>query len=101
MARRNTFQYTETTSVNREKFLDVVVRNENLSKKDLRVCLHLLTHLDSMVFKEISKKQIADDLNISKKDISSSIENLILNGIIESGSSATVSKGYKLENSRK
>lgn len=96
MARRNTFQYTETISVNREKFLDIVVRNEELNKKDLRVCLHLLTHLDSMIYKDISKKQIAEDLNLSKKDVSSAIENLIIEGVIENGSSATVSNGYKL-----
>ena len=96
MARRNTFQYTETTSVNRERFLDIVVRNNNLSKKDLRVCLHLLTHLDSMVYKDISKKQIATDLSLSKKDVAESIEHLIFEGIIDEGSSATVSNGYKL-----
>lgn len=96
MARKNTFQYTETISVHREKFLDFVVRNEELSKKDLRVCLHLLTHLDAMVFKDVSKKQIAEDLNMSKKDVSSSIENLLIEGIIEIGSSATVSNGYRL-----
>ena len=97
MARKNTFQYTETISLNREKFLNVVVRNPYLSKKDLRVCLHLLTHLDSMVFKDISKKQIAKDLGLSKSEVNDAINNLLMEDIIEDGSSSTVSNGYKLK----
>lgn len=93
---RNTFQYKHTVSLNRDAFLDVVVRNENLSKKDLRVCAHLMTHLDSMNFKEISKKQIADDLNLSKSDVSNAIDNLIDEGVILIGSSQSVKQGYKL-----
>lgn len=96
MAKKNTFQYKETISVNRELFLDVVVRNENISKKDLRVLIHLLTHLDSLNFKEISKKQIALDLNLSKREVSDSIDELINESIITCGSSQSVSKGYKL-----
>ena len=96
MARKNTFQYIETISIHREKFLNFVVRNEDLSKKDLRVCLHLLTHLDATTYKDISKKQIAIDLNLSKKDVSAAIEHLLIEGIIEVGSSATVSNGYML-----
>lgn len=95
-SKRNTFQYKHTVSLNRDAFLDVVVRNEQLSKKDLRVCMHLMTHLDSMNFKEISKKQIADDLNLSKSDVSKAIDNLIDESVITIGSSSSVKQGYKL-----
>ena len=96
MARRRTFQYTETMTVNREEFLRVVVRNCALGKKDLRVIMHLMTHLDNVNFKEISKKQIAKDLELSKGDISKSIENLIDFEVIEVGESQSVSNGYRL-----
>lgn len=93
---KNTFQYKTTISVNRERFIDVVVTNSDLKKKDYRVLLHLMTHLDSMTYKEISKKNIADVLEMSKSDVSEALNNLMINGIIEKGSSASVSGGYCL-----
>lgn len=92
----STFQYKTNISVPREDLLRRVVRCEDLNKKDLRVFLHLLTHLDAKTFKDISKKQIADDLNISKSSVSTAIENLIDYEIIEAGSSTSVNKGYRL-----
>ena len=96
MARKNTFQYKEVISINRENFLEVVVRNENLSKKEMRVLMHLMTHLDSLNPKEISKKQIATDLNMKKDDVSDAIDALMCEGIIVICSSASVLNGYKL-----
>lgn len=96
MARQSTFQYTKTMTINREGFLKVVVRNTFLSKKDLRVISHLMTHLDSLSFKEISKKQIAEDLDITKSDVSKSIDNLIDFEVIEVGSTQSVKNGYRL-----
>ena len=93
---KNTFQYKTTISVNRERFIDVVVRNNELKKKDYRVLLHLMTHLDSMTYKEISKKNIADILEMSKSDVNEALENLMIQGIIERGSSASVNGGYCL-----
>ena len=91
-----TFQYKTTISVNRESFLYKVVRNPDLNRKDLRVLLHLMTHLDGMNFKAISKKNIAYDLNISKDDVTKSLENLMDLEVLQSGSSASVEKGYRL-----
>lgn len=96
MAKKNTFQYKVTISVNREQFLNTVVRNSNLSKKELRVLIHLMTHLDSINYKEISKKNIAADLGLTKNDVSDAIKELEYENIIISGSSQSVSKGYKL-----
>lgn len=96
MARKNTFQYKEIISINRENFLNTVVRNENLSKKELRVLMHLLTHLDSINPKDISKRQIALDLNLTKPEVSDAIDTLISEGIIAIDSSASVSNGYRL-----
>lgn len=93
---KNTFQYKTTISVNREMFIDVVVLNPDLSKKDLRVIMHLMTHLDSMTYKDVSKKHIADDLGMSKKEVSESIDNLIIEHVIEEGSSGSVKNGLRL-----
>jgi len=94
--RRHTFQYKETISINRDLFLNVVVRNDNLNKKALRVLLHLLTYLDATTYKEVSKKQLALDLDLNKSDVSDAIETLMYEGIICEGSSPHISKGYKL-----
>ena len=96
MAKRTTFQYKETMSINRENYLSVLVRNNNLSKKELRVALHLMAFLDSSTFKEISKKRIAEDLNISKGDVSEAIQTLIYEGVIEEGSNQHTSNGLRL-----
>ena len=93
---RKTFQYKESISVNRDRFLEKVVRNRDLNKKDLRVCLHLLTHLDSVNYKEISKKQLAYDLDMTKSEVGKAINNLIEYDVIDIGSSASVDKGLKL-----
>lgn len=96
MSKKYTFQYKVTISVNREGLLNNVVRNKNLSKKDLRVFLHLMTHLDYATPKEISKKQIALDLNMRKEDVAEAIESLICEGIMINESSPSVSNGYRL-----
>ena len=93
---KSTFQYKQTISVYRETFMNRVVRNDELSKKDLRVCMHLLTHLDSQTIKAISKENIADDLHMTKKEVSKAIENLVMFDIIENGSSGSVKNGYRL-----
>jgi len=93
---KHTFQYKTTISINRETFISVVVDNPNLKRKDYRVLLQLLTHLDSMTYKEISKKNISDVLIMSKADVTDSINNLIDEGIIKRGSSDSVKGGYKL-----
>lgn len=93
---KNTFQYKHTISINRSNFLELVVRNNDLSKKELRVCLHLLTHLDGVTFKTVSKKQIAYDLKISKSDVSDAIDTLTRYEIIETGDSGSVDSGLRL-----
>lgn len=93
---KNTFQYKTTISVNRENFIDKVVRQSELKKNDLRVCMHLLTHLDSITFKDVSKKNIAYDLEMTKKEVDKSIDKLVMFGIIERGSSGSVDNGYRL-----
>lgn len=94
--RRYTFQYKEVISINRESFLNKVVRNPDLSKKDLKVLMHLLTHLDGTNYKALSKKQIASDLYMSKSDVSESLENLLDLDLIQEGESMAVDKGYRL-----
>lgn len=95
MASVRTYQNLQTISLNRRDWMDYVVRNEELTKKDLRVLLHLFTHIDHKVFKEVSLKQIANDLDISKKNVEESIQRLLDMEIIEKGSSASVKNGYR------
>lgn len=95
MATVHTFQYKQTLSLNRHDWMNCVIRNDELSKKDLRVLLHLFTHLDYNTFKEISVKQIAKDLDISKKNVEESIMRLVEMEIIEKGSTSSVKNGYK------
>ena len=90
-----TFQYQATMSINREKFIDKVVTNESLTKKDLRVLMYLMTHIDAKVYKSVSKKSIAETLNMSKKDVATSLDNLCYECIISRGDSETVRGGYK------
>lgn len=93
---KNTFQYKTTISVNRDNFIEKVVKQSELKKNDLRVCLHLLTHLDSLTYKDVSKKNIAFDLEMTKKEVEKSIDKLELFGIIQRGSSGSVDNGYML-----
>lgn len=89
-----TCQYQATMSINRDKFIAKVVTNENLSKKDLRVLMHLMTHLDSLKYKTVSSKSIAESLNLKKKDVDKSLDNLCVENIIDYGDSDTVRGGY-------
>lgn len=94
MATKITFQYTDTISTNRKDLLNKVVRNSDLKKNDLRVFLHLFTHLDARTYREINKKNIAQDLGLNKSDVTEAIENLIDYDIIVEGSSQSVKDGY-------
>lgn len=91
-----TMQNRYTISVNRDKFMDYVVIDERLSKKDLRVCLHLLTALNSSTYTAVSTKSIANTLNYKKSQVEECINNLIEYNIIEMGSSDSVEDGYRL-----
>jgi len=90
-----TFQYQATMSINRAEFTRKVVLNENLTKKDLRVLMHLMTEIDTRDYRSISKKSIATTLNLSKKEVTEAIYNLCIQNIIEEGDSDTVRGGYK------
>lgn len=97
MANVETRQCLATMSINRDRFMDVVVRNDNLSRKDLRVILHLMSFLDSVDFKRVHAKNIAGDLRLKKKDVEESIQNLLYEGIIDEGSTASVKNGLRLK----
>jgi len=96
-ARMYTFQFKETISISRCNFIERVVRCDLLGRKDLRVLLQLMTHLDGMNFKSFNKKAVAAELNMSKGDVTKAIDNLIEYGILQKGSSSSVDDGYRLE----
>lgn len=107
------YQQTYSVSIPKEALTKCVIANEDLSKKDIRVCLLLLTKLggygiregmspadkrakpDPLNYASIDINSIADTLNLKKKEVKNSINTLIDYGIIEEGSNDTVSKGYR------
>lgn len=93
---KSTFQYMTSVSINREAFLRNVVLNDSLNKKELRVILHLMTHLDAKSPKLISKKSMSEDLGYSKKVIDQCLETLEIQGLIYMESSGSVDNGYRL-----
>jgi len=54
-----------------------------------------MTFLDGYNYKEISKKNIAEDLQMSKDDVDNALKELGFEQIIEKGSSEHTEKGYK------
>lgn len=66
-----------------KSFIFEVACNEELTKKDYKVFLWLLTRLDDEIFIEISQKEICIDLYMDKSSISKSISNLLDQKIIE------------------
>lgn len=95
-SRQSTLQYKHVISFNRESFMEYVVQEDRLNKKELRVFLHLLTVLDSKFYKAINKKSIAKNLKIKKEDVEIALSVLMDYGIIEKGNEISVKNGYKL-----
>lgn len=104
---RCTYQQKDTVSIPKAELLDWVVMNDKLSKKDLRVCMFLLTELDGWKeplkgqytdpknYRMINKGQIADILEMESKEVKKSIKNLVSNGILEKGDSNSGIDGYR------
>lgn len=110
MARSSVYQQQTCFTVPRDAFLRKVVCNKNLSKKDLRVAMLLLTKLDGINekhqelyyrndtrngFMKVSVSKIADELEISKFDAKESMRTLEEEGIIEQGSNEVTKVGYR------
>lgn len=74
----------------------IIAENEDFSKNDLRVFIFLSCRLGSQRFTRVDKSQISDSLNISKKKITESLENLERFGIICKGSDDHTKNGYKM-----
>lgn len=109
MERTETIVYK--THIN-ENFTTRLLMNDNLSKKDLRVCLFLFTKISGYMVKDdvsivdkrlkdfknfqyIDVEAIADTLDMKKKEVRKAIEHLNEEGVLESGTSETVRKGYR------
>lgn len=101
------YQQKETVSIPKSELMEWVIMNDNLNKKDLRVCLFLLTELDGWKepikgshndpknYKMIDKNQIADILDMNVKDIKKSIKTLLYYEILEKGDSNSGIDGYR------
>lgn len=105
--RNDVYQQKLTISIPREGFLNMIIYNEELSKKDLRVALFLITELDGcrekirrtlddpLNFKRVDPSRISVQLQMKKSDVKASLEHLVEEGILERGNSHTVENGYR------
>jgi predicted transcriptional regulator len=87
--------YTYKFSTDIEKFQNVA-ENENLSKNDLRVFLFLCCRMGSKHVLKIDKGQMSESLNIPKKKVSESIDNLVTERIIMPDSDDHIKSGYRM-----
>lgn len=104
---RCTSQQTYNVSVPKDDLKELVIYNDELSKKDLRVFLILLTELegwkepkrgsnnDPMNFRSIDESLIAERLDLKTKEVKKSLKTLYEQGIIESGDSEGSFDGYR------
>lgn len=93
---RCTYQQVRNVSIPKKDLLELIVYNESLSKKDLRVCFFLFTILDGWKeperycedpnnFTVVYDDVIAKELHMSKKDVRKSIRMLLHEDILEEG----------------
>lgn len=106
---KNIYQQKQTISIPRKELLEYVVYNKELSKKDYKVFLMLLTKLDGYSspkgkmfddndpknFTKIDSEQIAEYLELDESDVKKSIKTLLNEGIIEKGDNTNVKNGYR------
>lgn len=104
---RCVYQQETTVSVPKNDLREYVIYNQELSKKDLRVFLLLLTELDGWQepkrgtvndpnnFRIIKVETIADRLDMKEKDVKNSLKSLKRYGIIERGDSHSGTNGYR------
>ena len=106
MAANSVHQAKTVFSVPRESFMELIVCNKDLSKKDYRVCLLLLTYLngfwrgtgrieDPGNYRSISFSQMADTLGYSKSEVKECVNHLLDMRILEEDNSCTVKNGYR------
>ena len=100
------YQQVRNVSIPKKNLKEIAI-DPTLSKKDLRVLLLLFTELDGwnfatnrkikdpFNFKSLDVKAIAKTLNLEKKEVKSSITNLINEGYLDIGDNDTVKDGYR------
>lgn len=102
-------QSVYNVSVNRDKLISIAC-NQELGKKDLKVFLMLLSQLtgykepenvnsktapDPLNFKRVDVRQIAESLDMKRKDVDNAIDNLFAEGYLEEGSNDSVAEGWR------
>ena len=107
MARNSVNQQITCFSVPREAYMENVVNNDKLDKKQLRVIAMLLTELegwpeaktysdnDPENFRRVDADAIARTCGYKKSDVKCILEELVDLHIIQEGRSKTVKKGYR------
>ena len=106
---RHTYQQVYNVSIPKEELLEAIVYNDNLNKRDLRICLMLLTELegyplhksmngdgqDPNNYKKIDAERIAKKLNMDVKDVKKSLKKLLKEEILEKGNTNNMKNGYR------
>ena len=110
MANNNAiYQQKRTVSVPKKELTEYVILNKELSKKDYKVFLMLLTELDGystpktkrldnedpLNFTKVDAEQIAEELEMDESDVKKSIKKLVNEGIIEKGDNKNMKNGYR------
>lgn len=100
-----------TVNIPKEGLMNKVVINQFLGKKELRVCMYLMTILsgwsdnrrnsvyakadDPKNYTSISISKISEILHLHKDDVEKSIKKLVKEGILEKGEGKSTKKGYR------
>ena len=100
-----------TVNIPKEGLMNKVVINQFLGKKELRVCMYLMTILsgwsdnrrnsvyakadDPKNYTSISISKISEILHLDKDDVEKSIKKLVKEGILEKGEGKSTKKGYR------
>jgi predicted transcriptional regulator len=105
---RSVYQQQYTVSIPKHELLEYVACNEELTKKDYRVFLTLLTELngysnrqkksttlDPMLYTKIDSEQISEVLGMDESDVKKCIKKLVSEGIIEKGNTNNMKNGYR------
>lgn len=103
------YQQKRTVSVPKKELTEYVILNKELSKKDYKVFLMLLTELDGysipkvrrmddqdpLNFTKVDAEQIAEELDMDESDVKKSIKKLLNEGILEKGDNKNMKNGYR------
>lgn len=88
--------YTKGWVMNSQEALEILASDEDLTKDALRVLIFLMSRLDFENWIHVTQKEIADQLNIKKQNVSSAMILLVDKEILLKGPKMGRSYAYRL-----